>query len=109
MYPFIVLIVLALSFVVVHRILGDLIPFEVPSVLTRTVAAAAAIGVAWLLDYSVLVAFGQDLRMAWMHPVVTGLTLVAVGESVNAFIDGFSRRVGERSTGTPRTSPRIAA
>lgn len=94
MYAFAILIALALSLAVVQRTLDELVPIEVPTALTRTITVVVAVGIAWLLDYSVFVAFGQDLRAAWMHPVATGLVLVAFGEFVRSVVNALAHRAG---------------
>lgn len=95
MYPFLVLIVLALGLSVLMQTLDELVPFRAPAALTRTVSVVIAAGAVWALDYSVFTAFGQDLRAAWMHPVVTGLVLVATGEFVRAVVRAIAHRAGE--------------
>lgn len=109
MYPFVVLIALALSLVVVHRTLDELVPIKAPAALTRTITVVIAVGVAWLLDYSVFVAFGQDLRAAWMHPVATGLVLVAFGEFSRSIVNAVAHRAGEPPVEVAPTFSRIAA
>ncbi|MEX0834829.1 MAG: hypothetical protein WD010_01970, partial [Nitriliruptor sp.] len=84
MYPFVVLIVLALGLSVLHQTLDELLPFRTPAALTRTLAVVIAAGLAFMLNYSAFAAFGQDLRAEWMHPVMTGLVLIASGEHVRA-------------------------
>jgi hypothetical protein len=95
MYAFLVLIVLALGLSVVHQALDEVIPFRAPTALTRTVTIVIAAGLAWLLDYSAFAAFGQDLRAAWMHPVMTGLVLVALGEFLSSVVAAIAHRAGE--------------
>ena len=95
MYPFLVLIVLALGLSVLMQTLDELLPFRPPAALARTVGVVIAAGAVWALDYSVFTAFGQDLRAGWMHPVVTGLVLVATGELVRAVIRAIAHRAGE--------------
>ncbi|MDX1660036.1 MAG: hypothetical protein R3343_14555 [Nitriliruptorales bacterium] len=95
MYPFIVLIALALSLAVVHRTLDEVVPVKFPNALTRTLTVAIAIGVAWALDYSVFAAFGTDLRTEWMHPVMTGVVLVAFGEFTRSIVNAIAHRAGE--------------
>lgn len=109
MYPLAILIVLALSLVVVHRTLDELTPIKVPTALTRTIIVIVAVGIAWLLDYSVFAAFGQDLRAAWMHPVATGLALVAFGEFTSSVVNAIAHRAGEPPVEVAPTYPRVAA
>ena len=109
MYAFTVLIILALSLVVVHRTLDELTPIKVPAALTRTIIVIVAIGIAWLLNYSVFAAFGQDLRAAWMHPVATGLALVALGEFTSSVVNALAHRTGEPPVEVAPTYPRVAA
>ncbi|WP_157041834.1 hypothetical protein [Nitriliruptor alkaliphilus] len=95
MYPFVVLIVLALGLSVLHQTADELLPFRTPAALTRTLAVVVAAGLAWMLDYSAFAAFGQELRAAWMHPVMTGLVLIASGELVRSVITAIAHRAGE--------------
>jgi hypothetical protein len=106
MYAFLVLIALALGLFVVQQIVDELIPFKVPAALTRTMSVVLGAGLAWMLGYSVFTAFGQDLRAAWMHPVMTGLALVAVGEFARTIVSAIAHRAGEPPVETapaPRT------
>lgn len=104
----IVLVALALGLNVLHRAVEELVAYQAPAVLTRTVAVALGIGLAWVLDYSAFSAFGQDLRAEWMHPVFTGLVLVAVGEFVRSLVAATTRRAGgpsaTESAGSVRTA-----
>ena len=109
MYAFVILIALALSLAVVQRTFDELVPIQAPAALTRTITVILAIAVAWLLDYSVFVAFGQDLRATWMHPVVTGLVLVAFGEFSRALVHAIARRAGEPPVEVAPTFTRVAA
>jgi hypothetical protein len=109
MYAFTVLIALALSLAVVHRTLEELVPIKAPAALTRTITVAVAIAIAWVLDYSVFLAFGQDLRAAWMHPVATGLVLVAFGEFSRSIVNAIAHRAGEPPVEVAPTFTRIAA
>ena len=95
MYPFIVLIALALSLAVVQRSLDEVVPVKFPTALTRTLTVVIAIGVAWALDYSAFAAFGQELRVEWMHPVMTGVVLVAFGEFTRSVVNAIAHRAGE--------------
>jgi hypothetical protein len=95
MYPFLILVGLALGLYVVMQVLDELIPFRAPEALTRTIAVALGAGLAWMLGYSVFAAFGQSLREPWMHPVMTGLVLVAAGEFVRSVVNALAHRAGE--------------
>lgn len=95
MYAFLILIALALGLSVVLRALDDLVPFRAPAALTQTVAIAVGAGLAWILGYSAFAAFGQELRAEWMHPVMTGLVLVAVGEFTRSVVSALAHRAGE--------------
>ena len=95
MYGFLVLLGLALGLYVVQQVIDEVIPFRAPAALTRTVAVAVGAGIAWMLGYSVFSAFGQDLRAEWMHPVMTGLVLVAIGEFVRSLVSAIAHRAGE--------------
>lgn len=94
MYAFVVLIGLALGLSVVQQVFDEVIPFRAPA-LTRTLTVALGAGLAWMLGYSVFSAFAQDLRAEWMHPVMTGLVLVAIGEFVRSLIAAIAHRAGE--------------
>ena len=107
MYAFIVLVGLALSLSVLLQAIDELVPFRAPVALTRTVAVAVGAGLAWLLGYSAFAAFGQELRAEWMHPVMTGLALVGVGEFARSIVGAIARRSGEPETDT--TSPTVRA
>lgn len=109
MYAFVILIVLALSLVVAQRTFDELVPVKVPTPLTRTITVILAMGLAWLLDYSVFVAFGQDLRAAWMHPVATGLVLVAFGDFSRLIVDAIAHRAGKPPVEVAPTVTRSAA
>jgi hypothetical protein len=95
MYAFLVLVGLALGLYVVMQVLDEVIPFRAPVALTRTIAVAVGAGLAWMLDYSAFTAFSQELRSEWMHPVMTGLMLVAVGELTRSVINALAHRAGE--------------
>ena len=95
MYAFVVFLGLALGLTVVMQVIDVLLPLRVPAALTRTLAVVLAAGFAWLLDYSVFTAFGQDLRSAWKHPVVTVLALVGGGEFVKSVVIALGHRAGE--------------
>ncbi len=109
MYAFLILIALALSLAVVQRTLDELLPIKSPAALTRTITVLVAIGVAWLLGYSVFVAFGQDLRAGWMHPVATGLALVAFGEFSRSIVNAMAHRAGVPPVEVGPTFSRVAA
>jgi hypothetical protein len=108
MYAFIVLVGLALSLSVLLQAIDELVPFRAPVALTRTVAVAIGAGLAWLLGYSAFSAFGLELRAEWMHPVMTGLALVAVGELVRSIVSAIAHRSGE-PTDTDTTSRTVRA
>lgn len=95
MYAFLVLVGLALGLSVVMNVLDELVPFKAPAALTRTVALVIGSGLAWMLGYSVFASFGQDLRAEWMHPVMTGLVLIATGEFVRSVVSALAHRAGE--------------
>lgn len=95
MYAFLVLLALALGLSVVQQAIDELIPFRAPVALTRTVTIALGAGLAWMLGYSAFTAFGQDLRAEWMHPVFTGLVLVAIGEFSRSLVGAIAHRAGE--------------
>lgn len=109
MYAFLVLIGLALSLSVLLQAFDELIPFRAPVALTRTVAVAVGTGLAWLLGYSAFSAFGQDLRAEWMHPVVTGLVLVALGELIRSVVDAIAHRAGAPTATVEPTSTTVRA
>jgi hypothetical protein len=104
MYAFLVLVGLALSLSALLQVFDELIPFRAPVALTRTVAVVVGAGLAWLLGYSAFSAFGQDLRADWMHPVMTGLVLVGVGELVRSVVGAIAHRSGEPSAADDATS-----
>jgi hypothetical protein len=95
MYAFLVLVGLALGLSVVHQVIDEVVPFRTPAALTRTITVAIAAGVSWMLGYSVFASFGQELRADWMHPVMTGLVLVALGEFTRSLIAAIAHRAGE--------------
>jgi hypothetical protein len=95
MYAFVVFLGLALGLTVVMQVLDEILPIKTPTALTRTITVVLAAGFAWLLDYSVFTAFGQDLRSAWMHPVATGLVLVGGGEFIRSVVHVLGHRAGE--------------
>jgi hypothetical protein len=108
MYAFVVLVGLALSLSVLLQAIEELVPFRAPVALTRTVAVAIGAGLAWLLGYSAFSVFGQELRAEWMHPVMTGLALVAIGEFIRSLVSAIAHRSGE-PTDTEPTSRTVRA
>jgi hypothetical protein len=100
MYTFLLLVVLAVGLSVALQVLTDLVPVRLPAALTRAVAVAAGAGLAWVLGYSVFAAFGQELRADWMHPMFTGLALVATGELVRSVLAAVAGRGGELPAST---------
>jgi hypothetical protein len=82
MYQLMVFVVLALGLAVISDVIAEVVPFTVPSALKHTVSLLIAMGVAWLLDYSVFQAFGQTLRSDWQDPVFTGIALVGGAELI---------------------------
>jgi hypothetical protein len=97
MFAFTIFVALTLALVVVHQTLNELLPVKTPAALTRTVTVAIAVLFAWGIDYSVFEAFGQSLRADWMHPVVTGVVLVAAGEFIRSIVQAIAHRAGEPS------------
>ena len=99
MYAFMVFAVLALGLAVISDVLAEVVPVKVPNALKHTVSLAIAMGVAWLLDYSVFAAFGQDLRSSWQDPVFTGIALVGGSEFLRAVAAslGISLTLGGRT------------
>lgn len=97
MYAFTIFVALTLALVVVHQTLNEILPVKTPAALTRTVTVAIAILFALGIDYSVFNAFGQSLRADWMHPVVTGVVLVAAGEFIRSIVQALAHRAGEPS------------
>ncbi len=95
MYAFLVLVGLALGLSVVHQVIDEILPFRAPAALARTLTVAIGAGLAWMLGYSAFSAFGQELRAEWMHPLMTGLVLVAMGEFVRSVIAAIAHRAGE--------------
>jgi hypothetical protein len=84
MYALMVFVVLALGLAVISDVIAELVPVKVPTALKHTVSLGIAMGVAWMLDYSVFSAFGQDLRSSWQDPVFTGIALVGGAEFLRA-------------------------
>ena len=95
MNDIVLLLGLVLGLSVVQGLLLDLIPVKVPSALASTVGVALGAGLAWVLDYSAFTALGQDLRIDWMHYVMTGVLLVAFGEFVRTLVQAVAHRAGE--------------
>lgn len=108
MYPFVILVALALGLAVVVSTIDELLPVRVPTALTRTVAVLLAAGLAFGLDYSVFAAFGQDLRAEWLHPVMTGVVLIATGELVRSLVAAIAHRAGEPAVGDTAHGVRAA-
>ena len=100
---------LVLGLSVLQRIVLDLVAIRIPAALTRVVPVLFGIGLAYGLDYSVFAAFGQDLRAEWMHPVMTGVVLVAFGEFVRTLVNAVAHRAGEPPVDTTATAPVIRA
>ena len=109
MYAFVVLVGLALGLFVVQQVLDEVIPFRAPAALTRTLAVVVGAGLSWMLGYSVFTAFGQELRAEWMHPVMTGLVLVAIGEFVRSVVSAIAHRAGEPPVEAPIATRSIRA
>jgi uncharacterized protein (DUF697 family) len=109
MYTFIVLVALALSLSVLQQVLHELIPFRTPVAVTRTIAVAIGAGLSWTLGYSAFSAFGQALPAEWMHPLMTGLALVAVGELVRSVVSAIAHRSGEPADAEPASTTARAA
>jgi hypothetical protein len=110
-YAFVILLGLGLGLGVVVQVLAEVLPFEAPKALTRTVTAALAIGLAWSLDYSIFDAFGQTLREQWMHPVATGIVLTAVADltrELATLLSGWSRKTEEEAHEIQARIPRAA-
>ena len=101
MYALLILVGLALGLSVVQQVFDELIPFRAPAALTRTVAVAVGAGLSWMLGYSAFSAFGQELRAEWMHPVMTGLVLVAVGEFARSIVGAIAHRTDEPPAEAP--------
>ena len=94
MYALVILVALALGLTVVRTVVEEIIPVPVPAALSRTIAVVLAAALAWGLDYSVFAAFGQDLRVDWLHPLMTGVVLVSTGEFLRSLVAALSRREG---------------
>jgi len=109
MYAFLVLVALALGLSVVQQVIDEIVPLRAPAALTRTITVALGAGLAWALGYSAFTAFGQDLRQEWMHPVMTGLVLVAFGEFTRSVIAALAHRAGEPPVETAPVPGKIRA
>lgn len=107
MYAFVILVALALGLSVLHRTLDELVPLPIPTAVTRLVTLVVGVGLAWVLDYSAFAAFDHELRAEWMHPLATGLVLVALGEFVRSLVTAIARRDSELAAA--RTPARPAA
>lgn len=92
MYAVFVFLVLACSLGLIARSLDELTGSRLPKIMATTTAVALAIGLAWVAEYSVFEAFGQSLREAWMHPVLTGFALVAGAEVFTRLLDALPTR-----------------
>lgn len=92
MYALVILVALALGLTVVRAMVEEIVPVPVPAALSRTIAVVLAAALAWGLDYSVFAAFGQDLRVDWLHPLMTGVVLIATGEFLRSLVGAMSRR-----------------
>lgn len=109
MYAFTIFIALTLALVVVHQTLDEVLPVKTPAALTRTVTVVIAALFAWGIGYSVFAAFDQPLRTEWMHPVMTGVVLIAAGEFIRSIVAALAHRAGEPSVDVePRTGVRAA-
>jgi len=97
MYAFTIFIALTLALAVAHQTLNEVLPVKTPAALTRTVTVVIAGLFAWGIGYSVFGAFGQPLRMDWMHPALTGVVLVAAGEFISSIVAALAHRAGEPS------------
>ncbi|HVU75033.1 MAG TPA: hypothetical protein VHE83_18860 [Mycobacteriales bacterium] len=75
---------LALGFGVVMEVLDDIVPMHIPTALSRTFAAALAVGAAWALKYSVFASSHEGVRNETLGYVATGLALVGTGELLRA-------------------------
>jgi len=109
MYAFVVLVGLALGLYVVQQVIDEVIPFRAPAALSRTLTVAIGAGLSWMLGYSAFAAFGQDLRSEWMHPVMTGLVLVAIGEFTRSVVIAIAHRAGEPPVETAPTPRSVRA
>ncbi len=101
MYAFVILIGLGLGLGVAMGMLEELVPVKAPKALSRTVGALIAIGAAYVLDYSVFRAFGQELRSEWLHPVATGIVLVGFADLVRAVVGRLTDSGGTVETSVP--------
>ena len=111
MYAFVILVGLGLGLGVAMEVLDELVPVKTPKALTRTIGALIAIGAAWALDYSVFTAFAQDLREQWMHPVATGIVLVAVADlarELKSYVGGVARKTADEAAEIEHRIPRAA-
>jgi hypothetical protein len=83
---------LALGFGVVLEVLDEVLPLHVPAAISRSFAAALAMGASWGLNYSVFDATHTGVRSNWMGYVATGLALVGTGELLRAIWPSIGRR-----------------
>jgi hypothetical protein len=110
-YAFVILLGLGLGLGVAMEVVDELVPIKAPKALTRTLGAAIAMGAAWALDYSVFAAFGQELRVHWLHYVATGIVLVAVADltrELKAFVGGMARKTVDEAAEIEHRIPRAA-
>ena len=111
MYAFVILLGLGLGLGVAMEVIDEIVPVDMPKALTRTVGALLAIGAVWALDYSVFESFGQSLRAEWMHPVATGIVLVAVADlcrELKSYLGGVARKTADEAAEIERRIPRAA-
>jgi len=83
---------LALGFGVVMEVLDDIVPMHIPTALSRTLAAALAIGASWALKYSVFASSHEGVRNETLGYVATGLALVGTGELLRAIWPSIGHR-----------------
>lgn len=104
MEAIIIIVGLALGLAYLQRFVDRLVPGRPPALLTGIIAVAVGAGLAWAIDYSVFAAVGQDLRAEWMHPVMTGLVLVAGGEFLRRTVDAVAHREGSTTSPVKRSA-----
>lgn len=107
MYAFVILVALALGLSVLRRTLDEITPLPIPTAASPLVTLVAGVALAWGLDYSAFAAFDHELRAEWVHPLATGLVLVAFGELVRSLVTAIARRDSEPPAA--RTPARPAA
>ena len=74
---------------------AGLTPFlapPVPAAVSRTFAAALAVGAAWALNYSVFTSSHEGVRNETLGYVATGLALVGTGELLRAIWPSIGHR-----------------